>query len=82
MAEESNSGLLIAALVAIVAVVGLVILFKGGAAGADVHTMPQGVCPGNYWIYQVDASSPTGYWHCSTTGKSVPSNYEAQVYLQ
>ena len=30
---ESNSGLLIAALVAIVAVVGLVILFKGGSTG-------------------------------------------------
>ena len=35
MAQE-NSGLLIAALVAIVAVVGLVILFKGGAEGAAV----------------------------------------------
>ncbi|HLC85159.1 MAG TPA: hypothetical protein VJH22_05190 [Candidatus Nanoarchaeia archaeon] len=34
--DGENSGLLIAALVAIVAVVGLVILFKGGAQGAAV----------------------------------------------
>jgi len=34
--NKDNSGLLIAALVAIVAVVGLVILFKGGAEGAQV----------------------------------------------
>jgi hypothetical protein len=79
MADESNSGLLIAALVAIVAVVGLVILFKGGAAGAYVQTLPQGVCPGNYWIYQMDSSSPTGYWHCTTSGRSVPANIEQQV---
>ena len=34
--KNDNSGLLIAALVAIVAVVGLVILFKGGVQGAAV----------------------------------------------
>ena len=43
---DSNAGLLIAALVAIVAVVGLVILFKGGTDGADVWRMPMSTCPG------------------------------------
>lgn len=47
---ESNSGLLIAALVAIVAVVGLVILFKGGTTG-------NAVCPpGHSASYQMASS--------------------------
>lgn len=48
---DGNSGLLIAALVAIVAVVGLVILFKGGATG-------NAVCPpGQMAVVVQDTSS-------------------------
>jgi len=80
---ESNAGLLIAALVAIVAVVGLVILFKGGSStGADAFRVPMSTCPGNYWIHTTDAETPTGYWYCSTTGARSPYNPDQQVYLR
>ena len=49
--KGDNSGLLIAALVAIVAVVGLVILFKGGAQGAAVCP------PGEVAVVVQDTSS-------------------------
>ena len=48
---QDNAGLLIAALVAIVAVVGLVILFKGGAQGAAV------CAPGELAVVIQDTSS-------------------------
>jgi len=49
--KQDNSGLLIAALVAIVAVVGLVILFKGGSTGAAV------CAPGEMAVVVQDTSS-------------------------
>ena len=49
--KGDNSGLLIAALVAIVAVVGLVILFKGGAQGAAI------CAPGEIAVVVQDTSS-------------------------
>ena len=80
---DSNAGLLIAALVAIVAVVGLVILFKGGggAEGAPAFRLPMSSCPGDYWVYMHDAEAPTGYWYCSTTGDRVDKQPDKQVYL-
>lgn len=64
MAAGNNSGLLIAALVAIVAVVGLVILFRGGSSGAVV-TNPSAVCEG-YWTYVYSANDGGG-WICTDT---------------
>ena len=49
--DTENSGLLVAALVAIVAVVGLVILFRGGGSGAAV------CAPGQAAIVVPDTSS-------------------------
>lgn len=61
---NNNSGLLIAALVAIVAVVGLVILFRGGSSGAVV-TNPGHVCDG-YWTY-VQSANDGGGWVCQNS---------------
>lgn len=55
--KSDNSGLLIAALVAIVAVVGLVILFKGGAQGAAV-------CPGGQDLQQLENPGGQAYYAC------------------
>lgn len=57
--EHEQSGLLIAALVAIVAVVGLVILFKGGAQGAAV-------CPPGQSLQLMDGiGDGQGYYGCA-----------------
>ena len=55
--ENNNSGLLIAALVAIVAVVGLVILFKGGATG-------NAICPPGQIAAQVNNYGGQGQVTC------------------
>lgn len=73
---STNSGLLIAALVAIVAVVGLVILFKGGGQGAVV-TNPHAVCEG-YWTYIYSANDGGG-WIC-TSSREAPVGGSQQDY--
>lgn len=63
--DESNSGLLIAALVAIVAVVGLVILFKGSATG-------HAVCPPGQSLQMVmNMEGGQDYYACQPSLKDV-----------
>ncbi len=64
---SDNFGLMIAALVAIVAVVGLVILFSS-KGGTGAVTNVNAVCEGN-WQYQFDAQG--GGWVCSTAAQPV-----------
>ena len=66
--NDEHSGLLIAALVAIVAVVGLVILFKGGAQGAAV-------CPAGQELAQVANPGGQATLMCRDMG---PVNYIPQ----
>lgn len=63
---QDNSGLLIAALVAIVAVVGLVILFNGQATGAF------SLCPDGYAQHAVsNVGGQTGYTSCVPAGEGL-----------
>lgn len=74
--SNDNSGLLIAALVAIVAVVGLVILFKGGAEGAAVCP------PGQIAHVTMDTSSqicmPAAAVEAQTVGFERPIGHNAE----
>ena len=61
---QDNAGLLIAALVAIVAVVGLVILFKGGSSGAVTNVSP---CPIGYQLPSIQNYEGQAYTGCVPT---------------
>lgn len=57
--KGEQSGLLIAALVAIVAVVGLVILFRGASGTGAV------VCPAGQSMQQINNLGGSGYFACA-----------------
>ena len=72
MGQSKDYGLLIAALVAIVAVVGLVILFRGGNTGAvTTNKLINTDCPNGYWTYVYSANSGGG-WLCSGDTLAAP----------
>jgi len=66
--ESDNFGLMIAALVAIVAVVGLVILFSSGGTGAVTNV--NAVCEGN-WQYDLDSHG----WTCQQVSQPVGGSF-------
>lgn len=75
MTKHDNSGILIAALVAIVAVVGLVILFKGSATG-------NAVCPPSQDLQMVvNPVDGQNYYECMSKIRDVTvvTRYEPEV---